>query len=234
MTASSEVDPADLVIYGGGGHGKCVIDLVRAMGTYRVVGVIDDHLRAGEMVSGVRVLGGRNTLSRLRDEGIGLAANGVGGIGDIDARATVTQRLAAEGLSCPALLHPSAVIEPSFVPTPGLQVFAHAYVGADVAIGDASILNTGVIVSHDSRLGACVNISPGAMLAGGVKVGPLALIGMGVTVNVNVSIGERARVGNSAVVKAGVPDRGVVRAGAIWPPPRFEPATGEARDAACP
>lgn len=227
---SMELDPTGLVIYGGGGHGKCVIDLVRAMGTYRVVGIIDDHLGVGEMVSGVQVLGGGDVVTRLRGQGIGLAANGVGGIGDVDARVTVNERLAAEGLVCPALLHPSAVVEPSFVPTPGLQVFAHAYVGTNVVIGAFGILNTGVIVSHDSRLGTCVNLSPGATLAGGVKVGSMALIGMGVTVNVGVSIGERVRVGNSAVVKADIPDGGVVRAGAIWPQPRLEHAAGDARE----
>jgi acetyltransferase EpsM len=40
---------------------------------------------------------------------------------------------------------------------------------------------------------------------------------MGVTVNLNVRIGAGARVGNSATVKADVPDGGIVRAGAVWP-----------------
>jgi len=40
---------------------------------------------------------------------------------------------------------------------------------------------------------------------------------MGATINLGVSIGAGARVGNSAVVKADVPENGIVRAGAIWP-----------------
>jgi acetyltransferase-like isoleucine patch superfamily enzyme len=40
---------------------------------------------------------------------------------------------------------------------------------------------------------------------------------MSVTVNLSVTVGDGARIGNSAVVKADVPAGHVVRAGAIWP-----------------
>jgi acetyltransferase-like isoleucine patch superfamily enzyme len=40
---------------------------------------------------------------------------------------------------------------------------------------------------------------------------------MGVSVNLNVRIGSRAMIGNSAVVKADVPANQIVRAGQIWP-----------------
>jgi UDP-3-O-[3-hydroxymyristoyl] glucosamine N-acyltransferase len=41
---------------------------------------------------------------------------------------------------------------------------------------------------------------------------------MGVTINLGVKIGRGVRIGNSAVVKADVPDGAIIRAGAIWPP----------------
>jgi acetyltransferase-like isoleucine patch superfamily enzyme len=40
---------------------------------------------------------------------------------------------------------------------------------------------------------------------------------MGATINLQVSIGAGARIGNGATVKSDVPERGMVRAGAIWP-----------------
>lgn len=206
-----------MVVYGGGGHGKCVIDLARAVGAVRPVGIVDNALPVGREVLGVPVLGGDEALDRVRSEGVVLAANAVGGIGDIEVRVAVSERLARAGFSGPVLIHPSAVVEPSFSALPGLQVFPQAYVGSDVSIGPDVILNTGAIVSHDCSLGAWVNLSPGALLAGGVQVGERTLIGMGATVNVGVRVGSGVRVGNSAVVKADVPDRAVVRAGAVWP-----------------
>jgi hypothetical protein len=58
-----------IVIYGGGGHGKMVIDLLRARGAYQVVGIIDDGLNSGSMIMGVPVLGGANVLARAALQG---------------------------------------------------------------------------------------------------------------------------------------------------------------------
>ena len=217
----SLLDPSPLVVYGGGGHGKCVVDLVRAAGGYRIVGIVDDHQPVDHKVMGVRVLGGDDVLARLRAEGVALAANAVGGIGNIEVRAGVSERLGRAGFASPVLVHPSAVIEPSFVAAPGLQAFPHVYVGSDVSIGPDALLNTGTVVSHDCVLGTCVNLSPGVLLAGGVRVGSRTLIGMGATVNIGVRVGSGVRIGNSAVVKGDVPDGAVVRAGALWPERRL-------------
>ena len=210
-------DPGALVIYGGGGHGKTLIDLVRLLGTYRLAGVIDDGLARGESILGVPVLGGGEILPELHAAGVRLAVNAVGGIGDIGVRIRVFQRLAEAGFACPAVVHPTAHIEASAVLSPGVQVFAHAYVGSDSHVGYGVIVNTGAIISHDCRLGNYTNISPGAILAGEVQIGPAALVGMGATINLRAKIGAGARVGNGATVKSDVPEKGVVRAGATWP-----------------
>jgi len=214
---SSAFDPQAIIVYGGGGHGKSLIDLLRSLGTYKVVGVVDDGLPKSELILGVPVLGGVEVLPELYDRGVRLAVNAVGGIGDVTVRVKVFQKLAQAGFACPAVAHPSAVIEPSATLSPGVQVFPHAYVGSDARLGYGVIVNTGAIVSHDCVLGDYVNVSPGAMLAGQVQAGSGALIGMGVTINLGVQIGAGARLGNGATVKADVPEKGLVRAGAIWP-----------------
>jgi sugar O-acyltransferase (sialic acid O-acetyltransferase NeuD family) len=213
----TEFDPATILIYGGGGHGKSLIDLLRALGVYRIAGLVDDGLEAGEMILGIPVLGGVGILPELRSRGVRMAVNAVGGIGDVAVRIKVFQRLAEAGYACPAVVHPSAFIEPSAALSAGVQVFPHAYVGSDARVGFGTIVNTGSILSHDCILGDYANISPGAILAGAVQVGSGALIGMGVTINLEVRIGARARIGNGATVKADVPEKGIVRAGSIWP-----------------
>jgi acetyltransferase EpsM len=210
-------DPSALVIYGGGGHGKSLIDLVRLLGIYHLAGIIDDGLTRGETILGLPVLGGGEILTELHAAGTGLAINAVGGIGDARVRVKVFQRLAEAGFACPAVVHPTAHVEASASLSPGVQVFAHAYVGSDSRIGYGAIVNTGAIISHDCHLGDYTNISPGAILAGEVQVGAGTLIGMGATINLRVRVGAGARIGNGATVKSDVPERGVVRAGAIWP-----------------
>ncbi|MHB1119088.1 MAG: acetyltransferase [Bellilinea sp.] len=206
-----------LIIYGGGGHGKAVIDLVRSLYTFDLVGIVDDGLPAGSQVLGVPVLGGKAVLAGLVSRGVRQAVNAVGGIGNIAPRVAVFEQLKIAGFGFPTLVHPSAVVEPSAGVAAGVQIFPHAYVGSSAEVGFGCILNTGVILSHDCVLGDLVNISPGGILAGGVRVGARTLIGMGVTINLDLNIGADARIGNGATVKADVPPGGVVRAGGIWP-----------------
>jgi acetyltransferase EpsM len=213
----SDFDPVAIIIYGGGGHGKAIFDMLRFLGTYRVVGFVDDGIAAGEEIMGAPVLGGSEVLADLHREGIRLAVNAVGGIGDVSVRVKVFNLLAENGFVCPAVLHPTAFIEQSAELSAGVQIFPQAYVGSEAKVGYGSIINTGAIVSHECVLGNYVNISPGVILAGQVEIGDGALIGMGVTVNLQAKIGAGARIGNGATVKTDVPDQGIVRAGSVWP-----------------
>lgn len=210
-------DPGAIIVYGGGGHGKSVIELLRALNCYRVHGVIDDGILEGEVVMDTPVLGGGAVLGGLYRQGIRQAVNAVGGIGSVLTRIRVFQKLARAGFTCPTIVHPAAFVEPSARLAEGTQVFAFAYLGSEAEIGFGSIINTSAVVSHECLIGAYCNISPGALLAGGVILGEGTLVGMGVTINLQVRVGAGARIGNGATVKDHVPDGAVVRAGSIWP-----------------
>jgi len=207
-----------LIVYGGGGHGKTLLELVQAVGIYRVAGIIDDGLAPGSNVLGVPVLGGSAVLKDLCEHGIRLAVNGVGGINHVDVRRKVFELLAQAGFDFPAVVHPTAFIEPSARLADGVQVLAQCDISSEARIGFGTVINAGVVVSHDCILGKVVNLSPGAMLAGGVVVEDYAQVGMAATINLNITIGSYARIGNGATVKKDVPPGTVVHAGCIWPP----------------
>jgi acetyltransferase EpsM len=209
--------PNSLVIYGGGGHGKAIIELVRALGIYQLVGVVDDVLPVGGTVLGLPVLGGASILPALADQGIRQAVNAVGGIGNVAERLNVFDKIAQAGLVCPALVHPTAYVEASACLEGGIQILAQSYISSEARIGFGTVINAGVVVSHDCMIGRVVNLSPGAMLAGGVILEDFVQVGMGATINLGIRIGKGARIGNSATVKKDVPARQVVRAGTIWP-----------------
>ena len=213
----SVFDPTRVIIYGGGGHSKSLIELIRSLGNLRIHGIIDDKLAVGATVLECPVLGGEYVLSEMQKQGICLAVNAVGGIGNIQSRVNVFERLIQSGFSFPILIHPSAVVEPSAILSPGVQVFPHAYIGSEACVGFGAIINTGAVISHDCSVGDYANISPGALLAGGVTIGDQALVGMGVTIHLRVSVGPNARIGNSATVKEDVPSGHVLRAGSVWP-----------------
>lgn len=209
--------PNSLILYGGGGHGKTVIELIRMLGAYSLVGIIDDGLNPGESIMGIPVLGNSSLLPELYLKGVKFAANAVGGIGDVDKRIRVFDTLQELGFKFPALVHPTAFVETSSQIEDGVQILALSYVSSSTIIGFGSVLNAGVIVSHDCRLGRIVNLSPGATLAGGVKIGDHSQVGMNATINLNVAIGQRVRIGNGATIKNDVPDGKLIHAGSVWP-----------------
>jgi acetyltransferase EpsM len=206
-----------LVIYGGGGHSKTLIELLRTADEYHLAGVIDDGLAPGTKILGLPVLGGADVLPGLVARGVRLAANAVGGIGNFAVRLQVFETIARAGLTCPTLVHATSWVEPSARLEEGVQVLAKTYISSDVRVGFGTVINAGVVVSHDCILGQVVNLSPGAMLAGGVVIEDFVQVGMAATINLNLRIGRGARIGNGATVKANVHEGGVVHAGEIWP-----------------
>ena len=213
-------EPAALLIYGGGGHGKVIIDLVRILNCYQIVGIIDDGLPPGSQIFGLPVLGGAEVLPEMHKRGVNFAINAVGGIGNVAIRIKVFDILAQASFICPTIVHPTAFVEPTANLEGGVQVLSQSYISSDAKIGFGTVINAGVVVSHDCSLGKCVNLSPGAMLAGKVRVEDFAQIGMAATINLDLTIGARAMIGNGATVKADVPADGIVRAGTIWPVPK--------------
>ncbi len=206
-----------LLIYGAGGHAKTVIDLIRALDTWEIAGIIDDGVPRGTLVMGVPVIGGADALPECQEQGITAVVNAVGGIGNYQVRWQIFETLIAANFAFPTLIHPSAVIESSVHPADGVQVLAQTYISSESRIGFGTLINAGVILSHECRIGKCVNLSPGALLAGNVQIADFAQVGMGATLNLGVKIGSAARIGNSAVVKSDVPDDGRVYAGTVWP-----------------
>lgn len=206
-----------LLVYGAGGHGRSLVELIRLLPGYTIEGFVDDGINKHEALLGLPVMGGRDELKRFFDEGICQAVNGVGGISNPSLRREIFELLNRIGYFCPKLIHPSAFLEATAQLADAVQVFPMAYIGSLAKISFGCIINTSVIISHDCLLGEMVNLSPGATLAGGVEIGTGSLVGMRATVNLNVKVGRGARIGNGATVKADVPDHGIVPAGATWP-----------------
>jgi len=208
---------AQILLYGAGGHAKAVLEMVQALGAFRLAGIIDDNASlTGTSVLGIPVLGTRVALPGLIAQGVHLAANGVGGIINLDIRIKLFDLLSSYGFAFPILRHPRATVEPSAQVFDGVQVFANAYVGSSAVLREMCMINTGAIVSHNCEIGRYTHIAPGCLLAGHVQVGERALVGMGVTTMIGLKIGDGARVGNGAVLLADVPVRQIVPAGKVW------------------
>ena len=217
LPETMSIDPEkSVLIYGGGGHAKAVMEMLNSIGKYEIVGIIDDQIPSKTLILGIPVLGSRNALVELKRLGVQNSANGVGGILDIKIRKNIFEILIQTGYSLPKLIHPRAMVERSAVINNGVQVFANAYVGSDAILEPYCMVNTNAVVSHDCVVGDYSHISPGALLAGHVQVGKESLVGMGVTTSIGVKIGNNVRIGNGAIIYADIPSKTIIPSGKIW------------------
>lgn len=197
-----------ILVFGGGGHAKVVIEILQLDPTNTLVGIIDrDIQRAGSRVLGVPVLGGDDQIAGAAADGFCI---GIGSTGIALVRERVFDEARASGLQAVTAVHPTATVSPFAELGAGTVVMAGAVVNPGARLGQNVIINTGAVVDHDCRIGDHTHVAPRAVLSGGVTVGRRALIGVGASVMQGVSIGEDAVVGAGAVVVRDVPPAVVV------------------------
>ena len=204
-----------VLIWGAGGHGKVVADLVRALG-HGVAGYADlDQAKWGAVAEpgGATVVISEADLVQLLDQGGSLPCRATAvalALGDNETRLRSAKR-AARALM-PALVHPAATVSESAQLGAGTVVFAGAVVNAAATIGSAAIINTAAVVEHDCTVGDGAHVAPGAVLTGAVNVGRATLVGARAVVLPGVNIEADVLVGAGAVV-AGDVAAGMVVAG---------------------
>ena len=185
-----------VVVLGAGGHGKVVVDALRAGGK-TVAGYLDSALQKGTVVNGASVLGDD---AYLTDQAF-VAAHGFAiGVADQSRKRALASQVLQCGIDLVAVLHPAAIISPSASFGPGTVVAAGAIVNAEAALGRFCILNTACSVDHDCVLADGCQISPGARLAGNVTCGRDVFVGMGAMVAPGVAIADGAIIGAGATV----------------------------------
>ena len=101
-----------VVIIGAGGHGKVVLDILRAPGgTSRSGSSTPTRGSPGRRSAGVPVLGPTNVLPKLRQQE--RVAHAIVAIGDNRTRRRYAATLAAEGFELVSAIHPTAFVSPT-------------------------------------------------------------------------------------------------------------------------
>ncbi len=203
----------NVVIIGAGGHGRVVLDVLRAMGKFHISGFIDaDAGKSGGELMGLPILGPIHLLQKLRKQDVRVA---IVAIGYNRIRRTYADQVLEAGLELITAIHPSAVISQTAKIGRDVLIAAGAIIGTEARIADDVIINTGAVIDHECQIARAVHIGPAAALAGRVEVGEGAFIGIGGKVVPCMVVIEDVPAG---VTVAGVPARVI----------RSEPARQEA------
>jgi sugar O-acyltransferase (sialic acid O-acetyltransferase NeuD family) len=191
----------DIVVIGGGGHGKVMISVLKRLEGFRVIGFTD--IEKKEDVHGVPFLGDDDKLKEIIDERPScMAAIGLGMVNEagVRRRRAVYRHLELLGFTMPAIVAASAVVSDDVNIGSGVLVMDGVVINSGSVIGRCSILNTHCSVDHDSMTGDFSHIGPGATVCGHVVVGSNTLIGAGAVVCQGRKIGDGCVIGAGGVV----------------------------------
>lgn len=188
-----------VIVIGGGGHAKVVIDCIQSVGD-AVVGILDDNLTSGTTVLDIPVLGKISDYKNYPDKKFIIA------IGSNTVRHRFSEIIDVEWHTA---VHPSAVVSQYAKLGKGCAVMPNAVINAGADVGNHCIINTGAIVEHDNLIGDYVHISPSASLGGTVHIGNETHVGIGATVRNNITICGGCTIGAGAVVVKDITECGV-------------------------
>jgi sugar O-acyltransferase (sialic acid O-acetyltransferase NeuD family) len=192
-----------VIIYGAGGHGAVLADVLRALEMagepYHHIGYCDDNTTlVKSKQTAVLTYCLEVDLPVVEHDCIVIA------IGDNRIRKRKYDEMFALGERITTIIHPRSILGENVSIGNGAQVIAGAVINTGAIIGDDTIINTGCIIDHHTEIGDHVHIAPGSNLGGCVRVGEGALIGIGATVMPGISLGAWSTVGAGAVVNRNV------------------------------
>lgn len=183
-----------LILLGGGGHCKSVIDVAEGAG-YTILGILDKAELVGTNVLGYKVIGTDDDIPKYVDKAEFVIA--VGQIKSPVIRQKLASLVVLAGGKFETIIANDAHVSKYAEIGEGTVVMHKAVVNAGAKIGCNCIVNTMANIEHDCEIGDFCHISTGAMVNGDCKIGDKTFIGSGAVV-VNGVIVE-----SNSFIKAG-------------------------------
>ena len=196
----------NLILVGGGGHCKSVIDVAESAG-YTIKGILDLPEKVGEKILGYPIMGTDKDISEFVHEVLFLVT--VGQIKDASLRINLHQRIVNAGGKLATVIASTAHVSKYAKIGEGTVIMHQAMVNADAVIGKSCIINTFANIEHDVVIGDYCHISTGAIINGNCKIGRGTFFGsQSVMVN-GLEIAEECIIGAGSTVRKELKQKGI-------------------------
>lgn len=174
-----------LILIGGGGHCKSVIDVAESAG-YTILGILDRPEEVGKKVLSYEVIGTDDDMAKYADQAEFIVT--VGQIKSPNLRIKLHEMVVQVGGRLATIISPKAHVSKYAKVGPGTVVMHQAVVNADAKIGKGCIINTFSNIEHDVEIGDYCHVSTGAMVNGGSYIADGTFLGSQSVVNQGVRI----------------------------------------------
>jgi len=183
---------AKIFLYGAGGHGRVIADIIRGYRQYSFEGFIDDNPKIGAIRFDDFIKYHSGSFVAL-------------GVGDNYQRKKIFNKLQKLGVKIATLVDPSALIGSNVKIKKGVIIMPGVIINSKALIQRGAIINSGSIIEHDCAIGSFAHISPGVTLGGDVTIGAKTHIGLNSSIIPQVCIGSNSIIGAGSVVVKDIP-----------------------------
>lgn len=203
-----------IIILGTGGDSIDILDTLRDVNdarrniVYECIGFLDDDpQKAGQEISGARVLGSLDDALKFDDC---VFAFGIGSEFNFWKRQEILARTKIPMERFETIVHPTASVSRTAVLGRGAVIFQHVTVTTNVTLGDFVKILPNAVISHDVIVGAYTCIAGGVVISGEAQIGESCYLGAHCSIKPRVKIGDECLVGMGSVVLRDVPANTVV------------------------
>lgn len=193
----------NLLVIGGGGHGRVVAEAAVLTARYEDVLVVDDRLVSDWQMTAFKCISESEAKSLPREDWRFIIA-----VGDNNRRKALFETYKAEGFAPATLLHPDASISQSARIGAGSVVLARCVIGTLADVGEGVIVNNGAIVEHDCVVESFAHLAPGAVMCGGASLGAFSFLGANSAVKHLAKIGAEVTIGHASAVTGDITEKG--------------------------
>lgn len=188
-----------ILLIGGGGHCRAVIDVIEAHGQFRIKGIVQPKTDGSEPVLNYPILGEDADLPDLLTETPNALLT-VGQIKTSTLRRRLYELLKELNAVMPVIISPKAYVSRHAGVEEGTLVMHGAIVNAGARLGRNGIINSQALIEHDAEIGHHCHVSTGARVNGGVIVEDGCFIGSGAVLREGLRIGANSVIGAGCVV----------------------------------
>lgn len=196
----------DLILVGGGGHCKSVIDVAESAG-FHILGILDRFEFVGKDVLDYKVIGTDDDISQYVSKAEFVVT--VGFIKNPDIRVRLFNQIKSAGGILATIIASTAYVSKYAQLGEGTVVMHKAFVNADCKIGSNTIINTLANIEHDCVIGDNAHISTGVMVNGGCFIGRDVFIGSRSVVANCVSVCDKVIVGAGSFIRKSITVPGI-------------------------
>ena len=196
----------NLILIGGGGHCKSVIDVAESAG-YNILGVLDMPEEVGKSILNYKVIGTDDDIPFYVEKCEFLIT--VGQIKTPAIRKKIANQVKLAGGQLATIIAPDAYVSKYAKVGEGSVIMHRAFLNAEVVVGNNVIVNTLTNLGHEVKVGDFCHLSTGVMVCGNSKIGNDVFVGSQSVINHGIEIVDGTIVGSLTCVDKSIFERGV-------------------------